>query len=98
MIDADLVDAEIERLEAEGDTTYFLCQRLAWLYTVRDHVRAKGKADGAVVASGGSEFLDACAGKPVDAVLRVLDEHMEAQRALYPKAYEGVMRRLREIR
>ena len=93
MIDADAVREEIASLEENGATTYATCEKLAALYVVADHLKAKAAAVGA----GGSEFLDACDGKPVGAVLAVLDEHMEAQRALYPRAYEGVMRRLREI-
>lgn len=96
MISLDVIEREISELEAR-ETSYAVCERLAWLYTVRDHMAPTAKPEALVQGAGGSEFMAACAGKPVGAVLAVLDEHMEAQRAMYPRVYEGVIRRLREL-
>ena len=49
-----------------------------------------------VTTRGTSEFLAACEGVPVDAVLKILDEHMEAIRVLYPKEFDAILRRLEE--
>lgn len=44
-----------------------------------------------------SEFLTACDGAPVEGILDVLDEHMEAIRVLYPKEYDAVVERIGEL-
>lgn len=49
-----------------------------------------------VTTRGTSEFLTTCNGVPVEAVLKILDEHMEAIRVLYPKEFEAIMHRLEE--
>ena len=96
MLSLDVIQDEIDELELR-ETTYAVCERLACLYTVRDHIARKVDADAVVQGAGGSEFMAACAGKPIGSVLAVLDEHMEAQRAMYPRVYDGVIRRLREL-
>ena len=95
MISLDVIEREISELEAR-ETSYATVERLSMLYTVRDHLLPR-TATQPTVQAGGSEFLDACAGKPLDAVLGVLGEHMEAQRAMYPRVYDGVIRRLRAL-
>ena len=98
MVSLDVVEMEIRELESRGDTTYAVCERLSWLYVVRDHLAAKQAPEASKVAGvGGSEFLETVSGKDMVDVLAVLDEHMTAQRTFYPKVYEGVMRRLREL-
>ena len=44
-----------------------------------------------------SEFLTACDGAPVEGILDVLDEHMEAIRVLYPKEYDAIVERIGEL-
>ena len=44
-----------------------------------------------------SEFLAACDGVPVEKVLDVINEHMEAIRVLYPKEYDAIVRKLKEF-
>lgn len=51
-----------------------------------------------VMTRGTSEFLAACDGVPVNDVLDLLDEHMEAIRVLYPKEYKIILDRLDEKR
>ena len=48
--------------------------------------------------SGRSDFLAACDGLPINAVLDVLDEHMEAISVLYPKEYAAIIDRLNDKR
>lgn len=59
MIDIAVVEDEIAALEAETETTYDICERLACLYTVRDHLKAKQHDE-----SKPSEFLTAAVGIP----------------------------------
>ena len=100
MIDLETIEREIDDLE-HREASYKLCQRLSWLYTVRDHLMAKvyppeGKA---VLKSAlsGSEFLDAANGKPYEDVMKVVDEHLETIRLLYPKTWEGIIQRIKEL-
>lgn len=100
MIDLEIVDAEIDRLEMMP-TSFYACRRLSTLYNVRDHLTAKihppeGKAD-LKSSLGGSDFLDAANGKPYEDVMKIVDEHMETVLLLYPKTYETLVQRIREL-
>lgn len=97
MVSLDVIEREINELEARGETTYSLCERLSWLYTVRDHLLPSTE-DKATQELRGSEFLEAASGVPYPALMKVLDEHMQAIRVVYPKEYEGVMTRIMELR
>lgn len=95
MIDLETIEREINELEARGDTTYSLCERLSWLYTCRDHLRpVKG---GVTQELSGSEFLDACSGVGYPNLMKVLDEHMTAMQAVFPREYESVMAKIRAL-
>ena len=89
---------EVERtiLELEKrDTTYATCERLAWLYIVHDHLTQRIVQEKARAAEmEGSPFLVACSGADIAEILRVMDEHMEALRVVYPKEYEAVIRKI----
>ena len=100
MIDLETVEREISELEAR-QASYKLCERLSWLYIVRDHLYEKNyPTDNDMhlkTALSGSEFLDAANGKPYEDVLKVVDEHLETIKMLYPKTYEGLVQRVREL-
>lgn len=85
------IEQEIEKLQ-QGDTTYSNCTKLAVLYSVLEHEKRH-------IASSyaGSEFLLAVANAPIDGVLNILDEHMECIKALYPKEYTCIIRKIREL-
>lgn len=91
MIDVSILDNEISRLEAE-ELNYQTCARLADLYSVRDHCRQQYSR----YSYGQSEFLQACGAAPIEAVLDVIDEHMQCINALYPKEYSAVLRKIKE--
>ncbi len=100
MIDLETIEREIDDLE-HREASYRLCQRLSWLYSVRDHLREKiyppdGKA-ALKSALSGSEFLDAANGKSYEDVMRIIDEHLETIKLLYPKTFDGVVQRIREL-
>ena len=42
MVSIEIIEEEILDLE-KRDTSYAVCERLAWLYTVRDHLKKKKK-------------------------------------------------------
>ena len=45
MLDIDKINDEIECLEECGCTSYDVCERLAILYTVRDHMKVNAGTD-----------------------------------------------------
>lgn len=102
MVSLETIEQEIMDLERR-DTSYAVCERLAWLYTVRDHLRAKqeeevgASPDRRTLRTGGSEFLDAASGCEADDVMRVIGEHMEAIRAVAPREYDAVVAKLRSL-
>lgn len=100
MIDLETIEREINELEARGDTTYSLCERLSWLYVVRDHLIRKPEPSEPRITEelSGSEFLELSSGVEWGQLMAVLDEHMEALRVVMPKQYEAVIERIRALR
>ena len=96
MIDLETIEREINTLEARGDTTYSQCERLAWLYVVRDHIRP-ARGDEKTQDLRGSEFLEACSDRSDPGVMRGLNEHMEALKIVQPREYEAVMAKIRDV-
>lgn len=101
MISLDAIETEIYDLEARGETTYSICERLAWLYIVRDHI--KDGNSGIAAMSGnktgtltGSEFMEACSNVDFSELMSILNEHMLAVRVVAPKEYDSVIRKIRE--
>ena len=93
---------EVERtiLELEKrDTTYATCERLAWLYIVHDHLTQRIVQEKARAAEmEGSPFLASCSGAEIAEILRVVNEHMEALRVIYPKEYSAVIEKIKETK
>jgi len=96
MIDLEIVEREINDIEVSKDTTYRTCERLAWLYVVRDHLRPT-KADPRTQAMDGSEFLEACSGVSYPALMTILDEHMQTLAVVQPRVYDALMRKIRAL-
>nr|DAL91286.1 MAG TPA: hypothetical protein [Caudoviricetes sp.] len=92
MIDIAVVEDEIAALEAETETTYDTCERLACLYTVRDHLKAKQHDE-----SKSSEFLTAAVGVPTPELMAVIDQHMEAIKVVYPSEYNAIVAKIRSL-
>ena len=98
MLSVEEVERTIIELE-KRDTTYATCERLAWLYIVHDHLTqriVKEKARAAEME--GSPFLAACSGAEIAEILRVVNDHMEALRVIYPKEYEAVTKKILETK
>lgn len=96
MVSLDTIEREIAELEARGETTYSLCERLAMLYTCRDHLRPC-REEKTTQALEGSEFLEACSGVPYPALMKVLDEHMTAMRIVNEREYMAVLDKIRAL-
>ena len=104
-MDVHEIDREIHRLKS-GDTTYNACFKLAALCSVRDHLEADPEQNYSPVSEYSfapppeeadipqTEFCIAFTSIPLYDALRVLDEHMEAVRMIYPKEYALVMDKL----
>lgn len=96
MISIDELNKTILDLETNRDTTYATCERLAWLYIVRDH-QVQKKSKEPLSIAGESEFMAAVNGKPGDAVWKIMDELMDAVKMLHPRMYESVLKKLNDI-
>lgn len=70
-------------------------ERLAWLYTVRDHLRDAEEKVEPVRAS--SDFLSAIDGKHPDDVWRLVDELVESVKVTQPHLYETYMRKFNAL-
>lgn len=98
MIDLETIEREINGLEARGDTTYSICERLSWLYVCRDHLRPEREDTRTTRDLRGSEFLEAASGVSYPALMQILDEHMSALRVVQPREYESVMDKIKYLR
>lgn len=111
MISKDEIDRAILEHEAK-DTTYANCERLAWLYIVRDHItptetKNAAKAANAVTyeivpsnvlnVAGNSDFIKAVNGKPTQKVFSTLNELLQTIYVLNPKLYDAVLESIKEI-
>lgn len=95
MINLDEINGEIGKLEAQP-TTYAIVEKLACLYTVRDHITLSKPAtrEEVIEGIGESEFLRMCAGKTVGQILPIMDELMESMMVLQPRIYDSVIRKI----
>lgn len=84
------IQDEVNRLE-QSETTFQNCQRLSVLYSILDHHPKKE----ARYSNASSEFLLAMSQANQENALKVLDEHMDAIRVLYPKEYRVIISKLR---
>ena len=92
---------EIRTLE-QSETNWANIQRLAWLYTVFDHLTNKGlpviaNEVQAVMPDYAGEFGEAASGKDIGGLMNVLSEHFGVIKVLHPKEYDAVIEKVREI-
>lgn len=97
MVNLEEIEREISELETR-DTSYRLCERLAWLYVCRDHLRPQGGYGTVTQNLEGSEFLELASGVSYPALMGVIDEHLDAIRLLYPKSYDSLLDKIRALR
>lgn len=82
------------------------CLKLSAFYTIKDHLFPPPKetdfsfSPPAVVSEayvdyqGKSEFMQAVDGRPASEAWAIIDELMDTLAVIYPRLYEGVMRKL----
>lgn len=98
MLNLDEINKEILMLESNRDTTYAVVEKLAMLYVVRDHITGQTAAQPVPLeVSGESEFLKAVDGRDSVQVWAVIDELMDSLRVINQRAYDAVLRKIREI-
>jgi len=95
MIDLNEIEKAILDLE-KRDTTFASIERLAWLYTVKDHLKAVGP-DVRTGELGNDEFCKACSGVPLEPLMAVLAEHMSCVKVLYPKEYDALLSKIHDL-
>lgn len=97
MIDLETVERAISKLESGRDASFAACERLAWLYVVRDHMTPQAD-DVRTERMMGSEFLEASSGVPYRDLMYIIDDHLEAIRLLHPRSYDSIIDRIRALR
>ena len=99
MISIEQISGEIAALEEEKPT-HLTMQKLAALYTVRDHMVIGERKEPEVVVSGTipmiseTEFSKTIYDMDTKSVMGVIDELMETLRIMQPKLYEATIRKL----
>lgn len=102
MVSIETIEEEILNLE-KRDTSYAVCERPAWLYIVRDHLK-KPTVDATVMEQRitdeltWSEFLKAAPNVDYAALMGVLDNHMSCIKVVCPKEYGAVMSQIHALR
>lgn len=94
------IEEEIIKLEL-AETSWQNVQRLAWLYTVKDHLAADKTPIVAnkvmrVMPNYSGEFGEAVSGVNIDNVMSVMNEHMEVVKILLPKEYQAVIGKIKK--
>lgn len=97
----DLQEA-IAECEGERNPNANTCIKLAAYYTIMENLypdpipQYSYAAEPEVVKTADqSDFMKAVNGKNVNEVLDVIDELMEALQVMYPRLYDGVLRKLK---
>lgn len=99
MISLETIEREISELEGRSDTTYRACERLAWLYIVRDHLRpTQAPSDHKTQTISGSEFLELSSGVSYPALMGILDEHMSALAIVNRREYLSVLDKIKALK
>ena len=104
MLDAREIDHAIAQIEYE-ESSYPNYRNLAALYIIRDHMKPEAEpvyepveySESPVPTMelyGDSDFLRAVAGKDPAAVWGIIDDLMDTLQVSFPRAYDGIMRRL----
>lgn len=93
MISLEEVSNTIKEIESEP-LTLASVGNLAALYIVRDKAKESRGALQPVKLSG-SEFLEACSDVDMTSLFSILDEHMDAIKAIHPREYMALIQKIR---
>lgn len=106
----DLEEA-IAECQGQRNPNASTCLKLAAFYTIRHELFGEEKEAEQQMYSydpppepsetvgryGDSEFLELVEGKPIDGVMRIMDELMESMQVLQPRIYDSVMRKVMNL-
>ena len=104
MISMEQIDGEIAILEDEKPT-HIIMEKLANLYTVRDHMVIDSQPVVPVttviekmpILGSGTEFGEVASTKRAEDVFRIIDELMDALMVLNPGLYNSVIRKISDL-
>lgn len=106
MIERSIVEKEFQDFVDDHDTSWASLNKLEPLammklcYMMQDvcsMMKLSAAENKPLDVSGDSEFLQAVKGKDAAAVWVILDDLMDTLKVTGPRAYETIMRRIREI-
>ena len=99
----EMLCAELESLEHKSN---FYASDLGLVFKLTASINNIDKINGYYMceeyekgsSASASEFLATVSGTQMNGVLEVLDEHLQAVGALYPKEYRAVINRIKELK
>lgn len=104
MITVEQINGEIAALSEERPT-YVIMEKLAALYTVRDHIiiGTETNAQSVTISENiphisDSEFAESIDGMTQEKVWPIVDELMETLKAMQPRLYRGVMLKIDQLK
>lgn len=100
MISIEKINKEIEELEQGSSTSYSIIEKLAMLYTVRDHLMQSGSRQAIGYRISPKSSSDGEVARITEKMNRYeiedeYREHMERMRERHPSEYESEMERMR---
>lgn len=102
MLSLDEINDEITTIEAKGETTYAVIQRLAPLYIVRDKLTETtsiiNTADNDnILQIGDTPFLRVASKCDVSTIMSIMDELMSTIQLTAPALYGAVMQKISSV-
>lgn len=105
-MDIDEINEHIRKLKVE-ETSWQSVEKLAALCTVRNELNGSQESEQDAKpaqiseysrAEGPeSEFVEAASAVPFSGLMQILNEHMDAIQLVYPKEYQLVMKKIRDL-
>lgn len=98
-MDMNEIDDEIAKLE-HSETNWKNCEKLHILYGIKNGMIKGNERQQALPAKESysyatSEFVSVAQSVPIEHLISVLDEHMLAIKAIYPKEYNLILKKLK---
>lgn len=98
------IDNEIAKLE-HSDTTWSNCEKLSVLYGVKNGIISVNANTEAPIEQkkeiaysyANSEFIAVVQGVQLEPLLEILDEHFEVVKLLFPKEYDAVIQKIKDL-
>lgn len=103
MITKQDLEEAIAECQGQRNPNASTCLKLAAFYTIRKELFGNSEAPAPMYSYappptyGDSDFLQEAEGKPVEAVMKIMDELMDSMQVLQPRIYESVMRKIRAL-